>query len=444
MRAFNSRDEADALAQAAASDARRAAGGVLGPLDGIPIGLKDVIAVKDQPLTASSRMLANFISPYDATVTTRLRRAGAVLWGRLNCDEFAMGSSTENSAFHPTSNPWDLARGPGGSSGGSAAALAAGLTGLEAGSDIGASIRNPAHYCGVYGHKPTWGIASPRGHALPGNVAPSDISAIGPMARGAGDLAVALEAMGGPDAVDGRGWRLALPRESRRELRDFRVAVMLDERNAEVDASVQGEIARLAAFLRRRGAKVSMTARPEIDFDELMRVYIALLRAATSARLTDAALARMVEEAGRLPPGDESYRARMLRGNTLFHRDWLRANEQRHRMRLAWEAFFGKWDVMLCPTATTAAFPHDQAGERWERMLDVNGGRQPGTEQMFWAGLGGAFYLPATVAPAGQTRDGLPVGVQIMSAQYRDHTTIRFAQLLEREWRGFVPPPGFD
>jgi amidase len=134
----------------------------------------------------------------------------------------------------------------------------------------------------------------------------------------------------------------------------------------------------------------------------------------------------------------------MLRGNTLFHRDWLRANEQRHRMRLAWEAFFGKWDVMLCPTATTAAFPHDQAGERWERMLDVNGGRQPGTEQMFWAGLGGAFYLPATVAPAGQTRDGLPVGVQIMSAQYRDHTTIRFAQLLEREWRGFVPPPGFD
>ena len=118
VRAFNSRDAADALAQAEASDARRAAGQSRGPLDGIPVGLKDVIAVKDQPLTASSRMLANFVSPYDGTVTTRLRRAGAVLWGRLNCDEFAMGSSTENSAFHPTSNPWDLTCVPGGSSGG--------------------------------------------------------------------------------------------------------------------------------------------------------------------------------------------------------------------------------------------------------------------------------------------------------------------------------------
>ena len=413
------------------------------PLLGVPMTIKESFDVAGMRTSWGDPALKDNVARQDALAVQRLEAAGAIVFGKTNVPLMLADWQSFNAIHGTTNNPWDLARGPGGSSGGSAAALAAGLTGLEAGSDIGASIRNPAHYCGVYGHKPSWGIASPRGHALPGIVAVSDISAIGPMARGAGDLAIALDAMAGPDAIDGRGWRLALPRDTRRSLRDFRVAVMLDDRNAEVDASVRDELSKLAAFLRRSGAKVSLTARPAIDFDALMRVYIALLRAATSARITDAALARMVDEARRLAPDDESYRARMLRGNTLFHRDWLRVNEQRHRMRLAWDAFFAAWDVILCPTATTAAFPHDQTGERWERMLDVNGGRQPGTEQMFWAGLGGVCYLPATVAPAGQTKDGLPVGVQIMSAQYRDHTTIRFAQLLERAWRGFVAPPGF-
>ena len=156
VRAFNSYDEGDALVQAAASDARRAASQSRGPLDGIPIGLKDVIAVAGQPLTASSKMLANFVSPYDATVTRKLKeQAGAVVWGRLNCDEFAMGSSNENSAFRPVSNPWDLTRVPGGSSGGSAAALAAGEAIATLGSDTGGSIRQPAALCGIVGMKPT-------------------------------------------------------------------------------------------------------------------------------------------------------------------------------------------------------------------------------------------------------------------------------------------------
>ena len=438
------------LAVARARKAARAADRALArgergrPLLGVPMTIKESFDVAGMRTTWGDPALKDNVARRDALAVQRLEAAGAIVFGKTNVPLMLADWQTFNAIHGTTNNPWDLARGPGGSSGGSAAALAAGLTGLEAGSDIGASIRNPAHYCGVYGHKPTWGIASPRGQALPGRVSASDISVIGPMARGAGDLALALDAMAGPDAIDGRGWRLALPRETRRDLRDFRVAVILDDRNAEVDASVQGEIARLAAFLRRRGAKVSMKARPAIDFDEVMRVYIALLRSATSARISDEALARMVDDVRKLPPGTDDYRARSLRGNTLLHRDWLRANEQRHRMRLAWDAFFEDWDVVLCPAATTAAFLHDQEGERWERMVDVNGGKQPGTDQMFWAGLGCAFYLPGTVAPVGETRDGLPIGVQVMAAQYRDHTSIRFAQLLEREWRGFVPPPGFD
>ena len=160
VRAFNSFDEADALAQARDSDARRAAGQARGVLDGIPVGIKDVIAVAGQPLTASSRMLANFVSPYDTTVTRKLKDAGAIPWGRLNMDEFAMGSSTENSAFHPTCNPWDLKRVPRGSSGGAAAAIAADEVPLALGSDTGGSIRQPAAFCNIVGFKPTYGLVS--------------------------------------------------------------------------------------------------------------------------------------------------------------------------------------------------------------------------------------------------------------------------------------------
>ena len=248
--------------------------------------------------------------------------------------------------------------------------------------------------------------------------------------------------MAGPDPIDGAGWTLALPKARRTKLREFKVAVMLDDRNAEVDRSVQDQIAGLAEFLGKKRVKISLTARPKIDFDELMRVFIRLLRAATSGRQSDATFAKTLEAAKAAAPGDESYYARMLRGNTLSHRDWLAANEARHKMRLAWAEFFGEWDLMLCPTATTAAFPHNQVGERWERMLPVNGKLQPSTEQMFWAGIGGVCLLPATVAPIGLTPQGLPVGVQIMGAQYADHECIRFAQLIEREYHGFAPPPG--
>ena len=214
----------------------------------------------------------------------RLIDAGATLFGKTNVPLNLADWQSYNEVYGLTKNPWDLSRTPGGSSGGSGAALAAGLTGLEAGSDIGASIRNPAHYCGVFGHKPTFGVVSPRGHALAGNVAQADISVCGPLARGAEDLEIAMDVMAGPDEIDGRGWTLTLPRSKKKTLREFKVAVVLSDPNCEVDQSVQAELQKLATFLGKQKAKVSDTARPAIDTAEQNDVYVRLLRAATSGR----------------------------------------------------------------------------------------------------------------------------------------------------------------
>ncbi len=337
-----------------------------------------------------------------------------------------------------------MTRVPGGSSGGSAAALAAGLTGIEAGSDIGASIRNPAHYCGVYGHKPTYGICSTRGQALPGVMAASDISCIGPMARSAEDLAIGLEAMAGPDDIDGAGWQLRLPKPRKKNLREYKISVVSTDPEAEVDGEVQNRLRAVAEFLKKAKAKVAEDARPGFGSREAHRNYIQLLRAATSGRMTPEFFQQNLAAFNTLDPDDDSSRAQMIRAQAMYHKDWLAYNEARHKMRLAWAEFFKEYDLLLCPTATTAAFPHNQKGERWERMIPVNGKPQPSTTQMFWAGYSCNFYLPSTIAPAGFTKEGLPVGVQIVGPQYGDLTCIHFAGLLEEGFQRFVPPSGFE
>jgi len=445
-------DYAAAKKRARAADAALKKGGrgrTLGPLHGVPMTVKESYDVAGMPTTWGLPSLKDNLPRRNAVAVDRLLAAGAVIFGKTNVPLMLADWQSFNDIYGTTNNPWDVTRVPGGSSGGSAAALAAGLTGLEAGSDIGASIRNPAHYCGVYGHKPTWHIVTPRGQALPGRVAESDIAVIGPLARSADDLALALDVMAGPDAIDGAGWRLTLPAPKQKALRQFKVALMLDDRNAEVDRTVQDQLQRLGDFLGRCKAKVDDRARPAVDTDEAARLYIKLLRAATSARQSDEEYRRSVATAQTLAPGDESYYARMVRGNALSHRDWLAANEARHQMRLKWAEFFTEYDLLLCPAASSAAFPHNHEGERWERMLDVNGKPQPSTDQLFWAGYPCLVYLPSTVAPIGltpasTTHGGLPVGVQIVGPQYGDRTCIEFARLLEREYYAFVPPPGYE
>jgi amidase len=374
----------------------------------------------------------------------RFLRAGGNIFGKSNVPVLLADWETANPVYGKTVNPWNQERTPGGSSGGSAAALAAGLTGLEAGSDIGGSIRNPAHYCGVYGHKPTWGICSVKGQGLPGTAHPADITVIGPMARSAFDLELALQIMAGPDPVDGAGWKLALPKPDKKTLRGWRVAVLTSHPTAETDATVQDSIRALARFLSKKGAKVSERALPAFDLAEAHRVFIQLLRGATSGRQTADMFAKMTAAAKTLAPDDHSYYAQMVRANTQPHKDWLGASNRRHQMRFAWAEFFKDWDVLLCPNAATAAFPHSMPGERWERLIQVNGKPQPATTQMWWAGIAGMCYLPGTAAPIGLSPEGLPLSVQVVGPQHGDLSTIRFAQLIEREYYAFVPPRGYD
>lgn len=423
------------------ADAALRRGKPWGPFHGVPMTIKESYDVAGMPTTWGLPALKDNVAPRNALAVDRLLAAGVVLFGKTNVPAWLADYQSYNDVYGTTNNPWDLARSPGGSSGGSAVALAAGLTGLEAGSDIGSSIRNPAHYCGVFGHKPTFGIVPPRGQALPGRVAQGDISVIGPMARSAEDLAIGLSVMAGPDEIDGAGLRLALPAPRRKALREFKVAVMLDDPAAEVDREVQARLQALADFLGKRKVKVSLTARPTFDTAEAHRTYIFLLRAATAGRQTAEEFSRNAEITRGLAPDDQRYYAWTMRANTASHRDWLAANETRHKMRWRWAEFFREWDLLLCPVASSAAFPHDHAGERHERMITVNGKRVPCVDQLFWAGYGGMAYLPATVAPAGFTPAGLPVGVQIIGPQYGDRTCIEFARLLEREFQAFVPPP---
>src|SRR5258705_6160509 len=275
-----------ARGRAKQADAALRKGKVWGPPHGVPMPINESYDVAGLPTTWGLPALKDNIAPRNALAVDRLLAAGVVLFGKTNVPSWLADWQSFNPVYGTTNNPWDLSRTPGGSSGGSAAALAAGLTGLEAGSDIGSSIRNPAHYCGVYGHKPTFGIVPPRGQALPGRVAQGDISVIGPMGRSAEDLALGLSVMAGADEIDGAGWRLELPAPRRKTLRDFKVAVMLTDPASEVDDEVQARVQAVADFLAKKKARGSGTARPAIDTAEAQRVYVLLLRAATGGRQT--------------------------------------------------------------------------------------------------------------------------------------------------------------
>ncbi len=429
--------------RAKAADRALTKGDIWGPLHGVPMTVKDSFDVAGLPTTWGVPDFKNNIAKINALAVDRWLSAGAVLFGKTNVPIWLADAQTFNDIYGTTNNPWDLSRTPGGSSGGASAALAAGLTGIEMGSDIASSIRNPAHFCGLFGHKPTHGICPSLGHSLSGNPSALDILDIGPLARSADDLSLGLSIIAGPDEIDAAGYRLSLPLPRKKALRDYKVAIVFDHSTAPVDREVVDLLQKLADFLGRKKVKVDDKARPDIDMDEIHRIFDVLLRAATSQSQNDKIFANNIRIAEALNPGDDSQLARGLRGSTIRHRDWLRLDEKRHLMRWKWHEFFRDYDLLLCPTFGTAAYPHDHT-PTYERELAVNGKRLPYMIQTFWAGYSGVTYLPASTAPIGFTERGLPVGVQIVGPQYSDRTCLHFARLLEKEYQGFVPPPGYE
>jgi amidase len=365
-----------------------------------------------------------------------------VVLGKTNVPVDLADWQSYNPVYGATSNPWNAAHTPGGSSGGSAAALAAGLSGLEIGSDMGGSIRVPAHFCGVYGHKPTFGLVPNYGDPPLSSAAGTDISVSGPLGRSAADLAVALDVLAGPDP-DESGLTLNLPAPRFTGLKDLRVAVWAEQPGQATDSETVGAILALADELERQGATVSRTARPPFDPTEAFHLYLRLLDTAWSIRMSDATVEARRQRLAGLPETAGSADDIMLRTVGMEHRTWLGLNEQRCKWRRAWTAYFKDWDVLLCPAFGTAALPHRQDGDPWQRRITIDGREIAYNDLLFWPGLTGGFHLPGTVAPLGMTRAGLPLGVQIAGPVYGDRTTIAAAGLLEEAWLGFRPPAGW-
>lgn len=425
---------------AVAADEALARGDQVGPLHGVPMTIKEAYNVDGLPTTWGIPDFKDNIATSDADSVQRLKAAGAVFFGKTNVPLNLADFQSFNDIYGTTNNPWNLERIPGGSSGGSSAALAAGLTGLEAGSDIGGSIRNPAHFCGIYGHKPTWGVVSDEGHSLPGAYAPADIAVVGPMARSAEDLALSMDVVAGPARRDQRGWRLELPRPVKTSLADFRVAILPTHELAPVAAEVADRVQSIGDTLAKLGATVSDSALPDINLDESFQIYSSLLWGVMGQGMPEEE--KEAFRARRGAPGDGSIGADLERFAVQEHSEWLGYSNQRFRLRQQWEAFFGDWDILICPQTATDAFPHDH-GDYLGRTLRVDNEEQEYFRQLFWAGTITVANLPSTVFPTGLSRSGLPIGLQAVSAEFNDYITIDFARLMAEEIGGFQAPPNF-
>ena len=374
-----------ALDEAAVLDEETVRGVSRGPLHGVPITVKDAIATAGLRTTGGSPSLSDHVPVADAPAVARLRAAGAVVLGKTNVPTWCGDIQTYNDVFGTTRNPWDVDRTPGGSSGGSAAAVADGLSAFDLASDIAGSIRIPAHFCGVYGLKPSAEVVPGEGYVdhVGAGAVPPDGNVLGPLTRSAGDLALVASVLGVPTGP--------VPAT-------FRVATWLDDPSCRVGSDVTKVLGTL-------DMPVSAAA-PPTSFDELWTLHLDMVLAAVAYNL----------------PEDGVPAA------TATHRGWLARAEDRARVRARWTRWFADHDVLLMPVTAMPAFPHDQDGDIGTRWLEIDGEVRPHMSTIGWCGLVSVLGFPSVVMPVGLTDDGLPVGVQVVAPHGHDHVAIAFAQ----------------
>ena len=450
LNAIVASDYSAARARADAADVARSEGKSWGSLHGLPMTVKDTYEVVGMPCVAGSMSLKDHLPKKNAVAISQLESAGAIIFGKTNVPLFASDLQSYNKVYGTTNNPWNTQCTPGGSSGGAAAALAAGFTPMELGSDIGGSIRTPAHFCGVYGHKTTHGIVSLRGHipGPPGVVSETDLAVAGPMARSADDLQLLLDVVSGPSPLMQPGWQLKLPAPKQRKLQDFKVLFWFDDPMCPI-ASDMGEVySDLQRQLEEQGVSVTCGSPLGMNLESFYPTYLNLLGGVMGASHKKlerslmglaAPLLQKLTERFELPRLFENY----LVGASQSHVEWLKFNEKRNRLREKFQRVFDEYDVVLCPNNITTSFRHHQQQEIFMRKISVDGKLRNYTDMFMWIAPATVLGLPATSAPVGVTKSGLPVNVQIIGGAYQDKTTIRFAKCLEKAGCVFHAPPNY-
>jgi amidase len=441
------RDFERALDAARAADAALARGETK-PLLGLPLTVKESYNIAGLPTTWGFPPQKDFKPAADALSIARVKDAGGVILGKTNVPVGLGDWQSYNEIYGTTNNPFDLGRTPGGSSGGSSAALAAGYGPLSLGSDIGGSLRVPAFHCGVYAHKPTYNLVPMRGHTtppLPAIPIDRDMAVVGPMARAAADLSLLLDVMAGPDPLDaGVGYKLALPQSRHSDLRSFRVLVVEGHPLLPPDKDVRAAIETLTGNLAKAGVKLSHESPLLPDFAESSRLYMRRLLSFLGTFFQPEVIAGAKAAAAQLSADDKSLASERLRGMTQSHRDWVLDDGARARLRAQWHQLFKSFDAVICPVMPTPAYPHDHSLEQEKRRIKIDGKDYVYPDQLAWPGIATLPGLPATAIPLGLSREGLPVGVQIVGPWLEDRTPLKLAELIEREYGGFVPPPMFD
>ncbi|MBU1195257.1 MAG: amidase [Proteobacteria bacterium] len=438
----------DARKRAAKADQALAKGETWGALHGLPMTIKDNLEVVGMPCTAGAPALKNHMPEQNADLVQSLLDQGAIIFGKTNMPRYGEDIQSYNEVYGQTNNPWDFSLTPGGSSGGAAAAVAAGLTGLEIGNDIAGSIRHPANFCGIYGHKPSFGIVPDKGMippppgVFPGDQTfPSDILVSGPLARNAQDLDLALGIIVSPERPEKTAWQIHLPEPRKKRLCDYRIGLWLNDPACPVDSQVGNALQNAADALAKSGAQI-VDQRPDIDFNSAMDIFFDLLNGVMGLGVPPKMFEEWICEAQN--PGDtkKDPMARFKRGAIQRHRSWLMQDAQRQILRHKWADFFKDHDAVLCPATCVPAFAHDHQPFHG-RTITVNGKPRPYADLMGWAGLTNMVYLPATIAPVGMTLSGLPVGIQIVGPYLEDRTPIHIAGLMADVVGGYHPPEKF-